>query len=771
MCLKAKTHCNLLLITVFAAMLFALTAGIGSCSNSTMETRIDEVAQMSSTDKAIFIASLDEMSIALDPVNGSISIDDGSVKWVMKGNQANSAQFALLSTDIGLCKIGGKGNVAIDWSSDGTSISGTGRIAGLKASFKIIYRLLSGNRLQCRIDLKGSDTGKVRDITFPFAPTVTGKESRLVVPQWLGLLVSPEGKDINVRRTVYLRPWCMRFIGATQRVKSGERSYIAIIKDSFYRNVDIWREHNKLGFNYVGDQSFVERTATGRSQVIEFQFIDGNYVSIAKRYREWAKKLPTWRTLATRDHPCDPKVVGGAILFAHVPCDYGGTLLSFDTLIPRMKALKESGVDRAMFHIGGWNREGYDAEYPDILPANPRCGGDEGMRRLTKAIHDLGYLCMPHDDIGIISTKAPSYDEKWLAKYSDGSIINGGIYRETQNYITSSSAQVHFAKRNTPQIHERYPDLDGYLYDVTTSVQPIEDYSTNPPISKEDNIYIRMGAFKATRDAFAKFIIGESIMDWSIEYNDGGFMAEEGYFHTGNGGWALDDLHGEIVPIWELVYHDSHIGFRESTTHVNTPMETDDPLIRFLRIYLKTLRAGTVPPSFFSDDLTMSIIDSYIKQSKNKLGGWSTLNDTQMLAAVSRISTWLADDVFYDQMVDHTFMDGNLYHERTEFKGKSEKTVIYVNTDLTPWSPLPGVTLAPLGFLIQGHGFLAYHAQEIGGVKLSEPTLAAFKGSLKSGSSVSAFRAFGDVSLPVISGRKVLHLNVEETGKTVRKTL
>ncbi|MHB1457019.1 MAG: DUF5696 domain-containing protein [Armatimonadota bacterium] len=767
----SRTQYNLCFTAVFAVILFALTSGTRSCSDNTGKAIIDEVSQMSSTDKAIFTASLGEMNIVLDPAKGSISIDDESAKWVMKGNRANLTQFALLSTDIGLCKIGGKGNITVNWSVDGTSISGTGKIPGLKSSFKIIYRLLSGNRLQCRIDLKGPDTGKVRDITFPFAPTVTGKESRLVVPQWLGLLVSPEGKDINVRRTVYLRPWCMRFIGATQRVKDEDRSYIAIVKDSFYRNVDIWREHNELGLNYVGDQAFAERSASSRSQSIEFQFIDGNYVSIAKRYREWAKKLPTWRTLASRDHPCDPKVVGGAILFAHVPCDYGGTPLSFDTLIPRMKALKEAGVERAMFHIGGWNREGYDAEYPDILPANPRCGGDEGMRRLTKAIHDLGYLCMPHDDIGIISTKAPSYDEKWLARYGDGSIINGGIYRDAQNYITSSSAQVHFAERNTPQVHERYPDLDGYLYDVTTSVQPIEDYSTNPPVSKEDNIYIRMGAFKATRDAFARFVIGESMMDWSIKYNDGGFMAEEGYYHKGDGGWALDDLHGEIVPIWELVYHDSHIGFRESTTHVNTAMETDDPLIRFLRIYLKTLRAGTVPPSFYSDDLTMNIIDSYIKQSKNKLGGWSTLNDPQMLAAVSRISTWLADDVFYDQMVDHAFIDGNLYHERTEFNGKGGKTVVYVNTDLNPWSPLPGVTLAPLGFLIQGPGFLAYHAQEIGGVKLSQPTLAAFKGSLKPGASIFAFRAFGDTSLPMISGQKVLHLDVEETGKTVSKTL
>jgi hypothetical protein len=166
----------------------------------------------------------------------------------------------------------------------------------------------------------------------------------------------------------------MRFIGATQPTKTGDRSYIAIVKDSLHRNVDIWRKHNELGFEYVGDRSYDERSAMTRSQVLEFQFVDGNYVSIAKKYREWAKKQPTWRTLATREHPCDPKVVGGAILFAHVPCDYGGTPIRFDTLIPRLKAVKDAGIERAILHIGGWNRMGYDAGYPDILPANPKCG-------------------------------------------------------------------------------------------------------------------------------------------------------------------------------------------------------------------------------------------------------------------------------------------------------------------------------------------------------------------------------------------------------------
>ncbi|MHB9038719.1 MAG: DUF5696 domain-containing protein [Armatimonadota bacterium] len=715
-------------------------------------------------------ARIQKMSITLDPEKCSIEINDGYAVWMLAGSKSEFARVAMPALKAEYA-VGGPGNIAVEWKSDGKTIYGVGKLPNAQVSFRMTYELLSGCRLKCRIDFNGADTTKITDVTFPAAPKLTGVTSRLVVPQWLGLLVSPEGQDINVRRSVWLRPWCMRFVGATQHTALGERSYIAIVNDSLHRSIDIWRKNNELGFSYVGDQAYVEKSAAKRSQTLEFEFLDGDYVAIAKRYRKFARQLPTWRTLATRMRPCDEKVVGGAILFAHVPCDYGEGTTSFDTFIPRIKALKDAGIERAMFHIGGWNRKGYDSQYPDILSANPNCGGDDGMRRLTKAIDDLGYLCLPHDDVGILSMAAPSYDDKWIARWSDGSKINGGVYRDQQYHMSSGAAQAHFAERNMPEVHKRFPDVHGWLYDVTTSTQPLEDYSTNPPTPKNEDIRNRTLAFKSARDALASFTLGESIVDWSIEYNDGGFMAEEGYYHRGEGGWCQDKLYGEIVPMWELIYHDSHIGFRESSIHVNTPMETDDPLIRYLRIYLKTLRAGTVPPCIYSDKLTNNIIGGYIEQSKKDFGGWSKLNNMELLAAVSRVSTWLADNVFYDEMIDHDFVEGNLYHEKAVFKGKNGNSVIYVNTGLKPWSPIPGVMLAPLGFYISGPKLLAYHATEVGGIKLMEPTLAVFKGEFRKNSKVSAYRAFGDTKLLVPSGHKNLTVVLSEANRTTDVTI
>lgn len=720
----------------------------------------------------------ERMLLHLDPVQGCVTIRDGSASWLMTRGGASCATLTLRTPSheavTGLSDhqlvLGGEHGVAVRWRVDRNGVIGVGDVPQLRIAFRLTYRLAANRRLHCRIDISGAGTGNVQDIVFPASPVASGVQSCLVFPQWLGLLIPAEGPDLVVRRMIWQRPWSMRFIGGTQSTGDREHSYIAIIEDSLYRSVDIWRTNNALGFLYVGDASHAEQTTQRRSQTLDFQFVEGNYVDIAKRYRAWAKRLPVWRTLASRINPCDAGVVGGAIPFAHIPCDYGGDVVPFDALIPRLQALKAIGIDRAILHIGGWNRKGYDAEYPDVLPANPRCGGDAGMVRLTRAIRDAGYLCTPHDDLGIISTAARSYQEHWVARWADGSPINGGVYRDTQNYITTAAAQVHFAKRNTAAVRVRYPDLEGYLYDVTTSVQPLEDHSTNPPVTKERDLQGRAEAFEITRKAFARFIMGESIVDWSIQHNDAAFMAEEGYYHRGDGGWSTDALHGVIVPLWELVYHDVQIAVRESTTHVNTPMETTDPVVRYLRVFLKTLRAGTLPPAFFSDDLTGNVLRSYLQETTTPIGGWSVLSDTQLLATVSRISTWLADLVFHTPMVDHAFVSGDLYHERTTFDTRSAPTCVYINTSLDTWSPMQGVVLPGLGFYISGPGLLAYHALRVAGMAFSQPTLAVIRWKERHPRSVSAYRAFGDEAVIYVQRGKPMPVCVPDACRTMTVT-
>lgn len=721
----------------------------------------------------MYFANYGSTRIELNDTNAEVTINYKETSWKMRGIGGCFARVYVNTPSASgaqtVLDLGGTSPLKLQWKTvRGRSIIGKCAFPEHDILVSLIYRITADNKVRCSAEIVGKGVSKIAEIFFPAGPSVANPSDRLVLPQWLGILVSPEGDDFYVRRTLWLRPWCMRFIGATQHTPHGDSSYIAIVNDSLHRNADIRREKGTLDFLYLGTPSYVEKQSQTRIQTIEFQFMTGNYVQIAQTYKKWVMTQPSYRTFATRTRPCREELIGGAIFFCHIPCDYGGQPLAFDTLIPRLKALKQAGVERAILHVGGWNRKGYDAYYPDIMPANAACGGDEGMRRLTEAIAELGYICTPHDDLGIISTKAPSFNEKWLYRYGDGNIINGGIYRDTQNYMTSGAGQAHFAKRNVPEIKRRYPALSGYLYDVTTSTQPLEDYNVNPPTSMEQDLKDRNEAFKVTREAFAEFTIGESIVDWSMPYNDSGFMAEEGYIHRGDGGWSTDAIHGEIVPMWELVYHESHIGFRDNSTHVNTPMETDQPFLRYLRVLLKTWRAGTCPPSFFSDDLTFNIVGSMMTDPKNKRQpGWSELTTTQFLATVSRVSTWLADNVFHSPMTMHRFVDGDLFREHSQFASKKGMTEVYINTGVTNWSPLPGVVLPPNGFWITGPGLLAYHALQVAGKNLQAATLAAFRWTGTSARDMKGYLAFGSSNCIWTDGHRTADVTITEVCKTV----
>ena len=106
--------------------------------------------------------------------------------------------------------------------------------------------------------LTGAGASKADWLGFPPTPVATSPGDRLVFPQWLGLLISPEGDDITARRTVYLRPWCMRFFGGESQSGGKSFSWIAIVQDSLYRSVDIWRKNGRAGYDYIGERSFPE---------------------------------------------------------------------------------------------------------------------------------------------------------------------------------------------------------------------------------------------------------------------------------------------------------------------------------------------------------------------------------------------------------------------------------------------------------------------------------------------------------------------------------
>ena len=59
-------------------------------------------------------------------------------------------------------------------------------------------------------------------------------------------------------------------------------------------------------------------------------------------------------------------------------------------------------MEDVLFHLGGWTRYGYDCRHPDIRPANPECGGDEGLADCVRRVQACDYLFCLHDSLGAL---------------------------------------------------------------------------------------------------------------------------------------------------------------------------------------------------------------------------------------------------------------------------------------------------------------------------------------------------------------------------------
>jgi len=130
-----------------------------------------------------------------------------------------------------------------------------------------------------------------------------------------------------------------------------------------------------------------------------------------------------------------------------------------------------------LFHLGGWSTYGYDCRHPDIMPANPECGGDAGLADCARRVQAAGYLFCLHDNYQDMYRDAPSWDEVCIQKLADGSLYKGGVWLGGQAYYTCAREALRLAQR--PQNLARVRDVvhpDLYFIDTTYAVGPQECY-------------------------------------------------------------------------------------------------------------------------------------------------------------------------------------------------------------------------------------------------------------------------------------------------------
>jgi len=303
-------------------------------------------------------------------------------------------------------------------------------------------------------------------------------------------------------------------------------------------------------------------------------FKDGNYVTLAKRYRQYVMDTGLFVSLKEKiaKKPMLAEVIGipqtrVGILHnqstnsdRYSPADHY-QLFTFDERAQQLRDLKAAGIDKTLVYISGWAHLGYDRQHPDSLPPPEAAGGWDGMKRLADTCHELGYPFIFHDQYRDYYTDAPSYNPDFaiheettnlpatafagsrFGDWKEGQIPfmrhwDGG----PQSYL-NSRFQIGHLEKNYQLFFAHGIHPDGIYIDVIGYIPPDQDFNPEHPTTRTE-------AMRGQADLmnWAGHNLGitstEAGSDWVIPFSD---IVNQ----SGGLGRTVP------VPLYQLVYHDA----------------------------------------------------------------------------------------------------------------------------------------------------------------------------------------------------------------------
>lgn len=302
---------------------------------------------------------------------------------------------------------------------------------------------------------------------------------------------------------------------------------------------------------------------------VRFCFFEkGNYVALAKRYRQHVKETGHFVSLREKiaRSPLVEKMIGTPVVHTgilyHIQPDSSyydakdpaknHQLVTFDHSAQNLRKLAEQGVRRAYVHLDGWGRRGYDNLHPDAIPPNEEAGGWEGMKRFSDTCDELNFIFAIHDQYRDYYLDADSYDPRHTIIDSEGRRPSGSTwYGGKQSILCSSLAPGHVEK-NHRALLEHGIKLRGAYLDVFAVVPPDECYNPEHPVTRAECLRYRGHCLDWVRQNLG-VVSSEEPADWAIPHLD--------LVH--HGPYALDPNpgHGPAmgipVPLFNLVYHDA----------------------------------------------------------------------------------------------------------------------------------------------------------------------------------------------------------------------
>lgn len=298
-------------------------------------------------------------------------------------------------------------------------------------------------------------------------------------------------------------------------------------------------------------------------------FLDqGNYVDLAKRYRQHAQA--TGRFVSLREkiarNPAVGRLLGAPVVHTsilyHIQPDSSyyhkddpaknHELVTFDARAKHLQELAAKGITNAYVHLDGWGLRGYDNLHPDVLPPCPEAGGWEGLKHFAAVCDRLGFLFAIHDQYRDYYLDTRSYQDRHTLIEEDGHRPGGNTwYGGKQSILCPSLAPGH-VRKNHSAILEHGVKLRGAYLDVFSVVPPEECYAPEHPVTRTECLRYRGACLDSVR-AWGGVVSSEEPSDWSVPHLD---LVHHGPFAL-NPNPGKGPAMGIPIPLFNLVYHDA----------------------------------------------------------------------------------------------------------------------------------------------------------------------------------------------------------------------
>ncbi|UCG57015.1 MAG: hypothetical protein JSU70_19390 [Phycisphaerales bacterium] len=415
---------------------------------------------------------------------------------------------------------------------------------------------------------------------------------------------------------------------------------------------------------------------------------------------------------------------------------------------------KDVGIERCLFMMGGWTEGGYDCRHPDNLPANPECGGNEGLVDAIKRIQALDYLECLHDNVQDMYRDAKSWDPAFIEKRPDGSLIKGGRWLGGRAYMVCAPKQLELAKRqqNLPAIHELFSPR-SYFIDTTYAVGPRECHDPNHPIDRNDDIAWKIRLSDYAREVFGIFG-SECGREWALPHSDffEGLVAVQGrYFHN----LKPEDLGATVIPFFEMVYHDCQICYGKYGYAADKAAE----YVAHHVLCARPLHYHSFPDHLYWQSSTgngssqASDQSCYVRSDNGWAEGMHQLD--VFIKNTHEVLGPLHAATAHDRLTRLQFLTEDSKVRQATYGHGERATRVVVNfgtKEAKVTTELGGdVVLPPWGFVVEGPRFAAFHACRWAGQEYGKGAMFTLRATdnenLNDARRVRVFHAFGPAKL------------------------